>query len=158
MNDQWVIENSALCLRWQGGRLQVENRLSGLCRAFDFPAFMIRLGDVEIPADLFERTGVEPGEDEISFHYRHETTGIQARALLDRRRHPLVQKTADASGAGQSGRANAGPALGGHSGRSSTAHETRGIRRPRRARRGGTDRARLVRTPGSGLRVSGVGG
>lgn len=79
MTDHWVLENNALCLRWEGGHLQVENRLSGSRRAFDFPAFMIRLGDVEIPADLFVRTGVEPGQNEIAFDYRHETTGIRAR-------------------------------------------------------------------------------
>ena len=40
---------------------------------------MIRLGDVEIPADLFVQTGMRAGTDEVAFDYRHETTGIRAR-------------------------------------------------------------------------------
>ena len=78
MDDQPILQNSALSLKWEDGKLQVENRRSGLRRTFDFPAFMIRLGDVEIPADLFVQTGMQAGTDEVVFDYRHETTGIRA--------------------------------------------------------------------------------
>ena len=153
-----MLQNSALCLKWEGGDLQVENRLSGTCRSFDFPAFMIRLGDVEIPADRFVRTGMQSGTDEVAFDYRHDATGIRVRVRywIDGD-NPWFRKAIDASGAGQSKRADAGPALGGPTGTTSAADSAGRIRRPRRARRRRTDRARHVRPPCTGVRVSGLG-
>ncbi|MCE2441314.1 MAG: hypothetical protein J4F39_18060, partial [Candidatus Latescibacteria bacterium] len=79
MNDQCLLQNSALSLKWEDGNLQVENRLSGTSRVFDFPAFMLRLGEVEIHADRFVQTGMQEGTDEVAFDYRHEATDIRVR-------------------------------------------------------------------------------
>ncbi len=71
-----ALQNPALALIWEDGVLQVENRLSGQSRAFDFPAFAIKLAAEELAGDDFALTDVQAGADEVTFSYRHEPSGI----------------------------------------------------------------------------------
>ena len=74
MPNAFSLENPSLRLTWEDDSLHAENRLSGVTTVFDFPAFLIRLGWVEIPPDRFQLVATEPGKDEITFSYRHDAT------------------------------------------------------------------------------------
>ncbi len=72
------LDNSALALVWSEGALQIENRISGLTRHFDFPAFAVKLQGEKIAGHEFIHTGTQSDAKQITFAYNHERSGIDA--------------------------------------------------------------------------------
>ena len=73
------LSNAALDLTWESGQLAVENRTSGTRRRFDFPAFAIKLNGEHLSGDDFTLHDTAAAPDEVTFTFRHDDTGIEAR-------------------------------------------------------------------------------
>ncbi len=72
------LENAALCLSWEEGSLQAQNRLSGRTRQLSFPAFALRLAGEYLTGESFTFTDFAATPEEVVFSYQHEGAGIEA--------------------------------------------------------------------------------
>jgi len=72
------LENPALCLSWEEGKLRAQNRLSGRTRELSFPAFALRVMGEDLSGDSFALADVAATSEETVFSYQHEGAAIEA--------------------------------------------------------------------------------